>query len=62
MVNLGQVTKLTNILAFCGGGPVLIFATDFNLILKSAGIFRGGGTMISCSLEGIGGITLGGPV
>ena len=50
IINLGQMTKSTNILAFCGGGPVLIFTTDFSLILKLAGISRGGGTMISCSL------------
>ena len=50
MINLGWVTKSTNILAFCGGGPVLIFATDFSLILKLVGISRGGGTVISCSL------------
>ena len=38
MINVGQVTKSTNILAFCGGGPVLIFAMDFSLILKLVGI------------------------
>ena len=42
IINLGQVTKSTNILAFCGGGPVLIFTTDFSLILKLASISRGG--------------------
>ena len=46
IINLGRVTKSTNILAFCGGGPVLIFATDFSLILKLVGISRGGGTAI----------------
>ena len=50
IINLGRVTKSTNILAFCGGGPVLIFATDFSLILKLASISRGGGAVISCSL------------
>ena len=43
MSNLGQVTKLTNILVFCGGGPVLIFATDFSFMLKLASISRDGG-------------------
>ena len=38
MINLGRVTKSTNILAFCGGGPVLIFATNFSLILKLVSI------------------------
>ena len=38
MISVGQVTKSTSILAFCGGGPVLIFATDFSLILKLVGI------------------------
>ena len=50
IINLGRVTKSTNILAFCGGGPVLIFTTDFSLILKLASISKGGGTVISCSL------------
>ena len=31
MINLGRVTKSTNILAFWGGGPVLIFATRLQI-------------------------------
>ena len=50
MSNLGLVTKSVNILVFCGGGPVFIFASDFSLMLKLAGIPRGGGTMTSCLL------------
>ena len=38
MSNVGRVTKSANILAFCGGGPVLIFAMDFSLILKLVSI------------------------